>query len=97
MDEIYKNKAIFNGFSQDIQNIIKRISFNNMNGLNLFGSMAIRSQQFPSDYDFFQFVDMDSETDEIALKKLSTDFKFIIHRRTHAVKTTISKAKTVPS
>ena len=83
MNEIYKNKAIFNGFSQDIQDIIKCISFNNMNGLNLFGSMAIRSQQYASDYDLFQFVKMEELDDKKALKRLSTDFKFIIHQLAH--------------
>jgi hypothetical protein len=83
MDEIYKNKAIFNGFSQDIQNIIKSISFNNMNGLNLFGSMAIRSQQYASDYDLFQFVKVEEVDETKALKKLAMDFKFIIHELIH--------------
>ena len=83
MDDLYKNKALFKGFSQDIQEVIQAVSFNHMNGLNLFGSMAIRSQQYASDYDLFQFVHMASSTDEIALRKLTTDFKFIVHRLTN--------------
>ena len=54
-----------------------------MNGLNLFGSMAIRSQQYASDYDLFQFVKMEELDDKKALKRLSTDFKFIIHQLAH--------------
>jgi hypothetical protein len=79
MNEIYKNKAFFNGFSQDIQAVMKAVSFDHMSGLNLFGSMGIRSQQYASDYDLFQFVNVDDPSDKQALKKLATDFKFIIH------------------
>ena len=79
MDEIYKNKAFFQGFSKDIQAVMKAVSFDNMHGLNLFGSMGIRSQQYTSDYDLFQYVHMTEASNETALRKLATDFKFIIH------------------
>ena len=82
MDEIYKNKAFFNGFSQDIQAVMKAVSFDNMHGLNLFGSMGLRSQQYASDYDLFQYVHTAESSNETALRKLATEFKFIIHSLT---------------
>lgn len=94
MEEIYKNKAFFNGFSQDIQLAMKAISFNNMHGLNLLGSMGIRSQQYTSDYDLFQFVHMAESTDEKALQKLATEFKFIIHNLLHTKDVYIGDIKT---
>jgi len=82
MDEIYKNKAFFNGFSQDIQAVMKAVSFDNMHGLNLFGSMGLRSQQYASDYDLFQYVHTAESSNETALRKLATEFKFIVHSLT---------------
>ena len=82
MDEIYKNKASFQGFSKDIQAVLKAVSFDNMHGLNMFGSMGVRSQQYTSDYDLFQYVHMTEASNETALRKLATEFKFIIHNLT---------------
>jgi predicted nucleotidyltransferase len=78
MDDLYKNKALFKGFSQDIQEVIQAVSFNHMNGLNLFGSMAIRSQQYASDYDLYQIVKLDDNNNIQALRKLAHGFRNIV-------------------
>ena len=79
--ELFLTKSIFDGFSEDIQMIINLMAFSpdsGIDGLDLFGSMALRSQQFASDYDLFQSVKCNENTNTIALRKLANQFKNII-------------------
>jgi hypothetical protein len=66
------------GFPEDVQKIIKMIAFDNMKGLNLLGSMALRSQLYAGDYDLEQKIHLKEHSDSEALNKLAKEFKDMI-------------------
>ena len=58
--------------------ILEAMSFTEGKGLKILGSMSLRSQQYAGDYDGYEIVDMNDETNEEALYKLAERFKRMI-------------------
>lgn len=76
--ELFIDKTMFDGFSKDVQEIIKLMSYPDKSKLKLFGSMSMRSQQYASDYDLYQIVKLDDNNNIQALKKLANGFRNIV-------------------
>jgi hypothetical protein len=78
MTEYLRTKKFPEDYPEDALAILKAMSFTDLKGLKLFGSMAIRGQLYSADYDGYEIVEADKTTDAEALRTLSRAFRFII-------------------
>lgn len=71
--EIMKEKTYPDNFSKEVQSIIKKGLFNpSGKGLNIMGSMGLRSQKYASDFDLWEVVNVSS------IDMLETRYKRIV-------------------
>jgi hypothetical protein len=73
-------KSYPGNYPADAIAILDAMCFTDGKGLKILGSMSLRSQQYAGDYDGYEVVKMDEESDEKALDKLAAKFKVIIKR-----------------
>lgn len=59
VNKILKRKEIPNNYTNEIKNILNKMSFN-LDNLEILGSMSFRSMLYASDFDCFEIVDMSS-------------------------------------
>jgi len=78
MTEYLRTKKFPEDYPDDALTVLKAMSFTDLKGLTLFGSMSLRGQLYSADYDGYEVVDMDDKTDEQALRTLSKAFRYII-------------------
>lgn len=71
-------KSFPENYSSDAVRVLDAMSFTKGKGVGLLGSMSIRSQQYAGDYDAFEVVNMDEDSDKIALHMLAVRWKEII-------------------
>jgi hypothetical protein len=79
VDEL-STKSFEYGYPSDAMEILKAMSFTDGEGVNIVGSMSLRSQQYAGDYDADETVKLNYRTDRLALKKLAQRFKHNIKK-----------------
>jgi hypothetical protein len=72
-DPIVRSKEYPTNYPSDAVDILDAMSFGK--GLNIVGSMSIRSQQYAGDYDGYEVVELKEKSDEDALSYLKQRFQ----------------------
>ena len=78
MAEYTRTKKFPEDYPEDALTILKAMSFTDLKGLNLFGSMSLRGQLYSADYDGYEVVEMEDKTDAQALRSLAKAFRYIV-------------------
>ena len=74
------SKSYPGNYPADAVAILDAMCFTDGKGLKVLGSMSLRSQQYAGDYDGYEVVKLNEDSDEEALNKLAAKFKVIIKR-----------------
>ena len=78
MAQYLRTKKFPEDYPEDALTILKAMSFTDLKGLVLFGSMSLRGQLYSADYDGYEVVEMDDKTDAEALRSLAKAFRYIV-------------------
>ena len=78
MAEYLRTKKFPEDYPDDALTILKAMSFTDLEGLTMFGSMSLRGQLYSADFDGYEVVEMDEKTESEALRSLSKAFRYII-------------------
>jgi len=78
MAEYLRTKKFPEDYPDDALTILEAMSFTDLKGLTIFGSMSLRGQLYSADYDGYEVVEMEDRTDEEALRTLAKAFRYIV-------------------
>lgn len=67
-DPLVRQKEFPTNYPQDAVDILKAMAFNDGKGLNIVGSMSVRSQEWAGDYDGYQVAELSEKSDAAAAK-----------------------------
>jgi len=77
-EDYVRSKNFPEDYPKDVIQILRTMSFTDLKGVMLLGSMSLRSQLYAGDYDAYEVIELDEDTDEEASKKLALEFKAIV-------------------
>jgi len=84
MTDIVRKKKFPTAYPKDVLDIIEAMSMTDTKGINILGSMSLRSQQYAGDYDLTDLVEGNYKSDDSAIdayvRKFQNIIKHFLHR-----------------